>query len=119
MNVPVAVGALLASLGVAAGALGAHALKGSVDPVLYDTAVFYHLIHAVGMVAAGLAGRGRAQAAAAWLFGVGIVGFSGSLYVLSAAGPRWFGMAAPLGGASMIAGWLALALGAAVNHEKK
>ena len=99
-------GAALGALGVIAGAFGAHGLKGRVDADLYETAVFYHLIHAVAVV---VAARHRV---AAWLFGGGVVLFSGSLYALSAGAPKWLGMVAPIGGAALIAGWTALAIGA-------
>lgn len=113
MKSAVLAGSLLAAVGVTAGAMGAHALKDRIRPELYEKAVFYHLVHAVGMVLAGTAGQGRAHRAAAWLFGVGIVCFSGSLYVLALDGPRWMGMVAPVGGLSLIGGWVALAAGAA------
>lgn len=99
-------GALLGALGVVAGAFGAHGLKGRVDADLYETAVFYHLVHAVAMVAAA---RHRV---AAWLFAAGIALFSGSLYALSAGAPSWLGMVAPVGGTALMAGWVAAAVGA-------
>lgn len=97
-------GAILGAMGVIAGAFGAHGLKGRVDAELYETAVFYHLVHAVAIV---VAARHRA---AAWLFAAGIVIFSGSLYALSAGAPTWLGMVAPIGGTALIAGWIALAV---------
>lgn len=111
MKFAVLAGSLLAFVGVAAGALGAHALKDRIQPDLYEKAVLYHLIHAVAMVLAGTAGQGRAHRAAACLFGAGVVLFSGSLYVLALDGPRWMGMVAPVGGLALMAGWVALAAG--------
>jgi uncharacterized membrane protein YgdD (TMEM256/DUF423 family) len=49
---------------------------------------------------------------AAWLFSIGIFFFSGSLYVLALTGILWLGAVAPIGGLSLMAGWLLLALSA-------
>jgi uncharacterized membrane protein YgdD (TMEM256/DUF423 family) len=86
----ICLGALLGALGVALGAFGAHGLPGA-------TAWWRF---------------------AAWAFLVGIVLFSGSLKALTVAGPswNWLGMVAPIGGISMIAGWVALAIGALRNE---
>ena len=105
MKGAIVAGSVFAALGVAAGAFGAHGLKGRVDPDLWHTAVFYHLIHAVAMVAM----RSRATA---WWFGAGIVLFSGSLYGLALHAPSAFGMVTPVGGVAFIAGWIAAAIGA-------
>ena len=108
-------GALLACLAVGAGAFGAHGLRGRLTPELLDvfeTAARYQMYHALGLLAvAWVADRwpGGATAAAGWLFVVGIVLFSGSLYLLSLTGTRWLGAITPLGGAAFLAGWLALA----------
>lgn len=108
-------GALLAGLGVAAGAFGAHALKSRLTPEMlsvFETGVRYHLIHALGLLAVAWAATrwpGSATTAAGWLFLVGILLFSGSLYGLSLSGIRALGAVTPLGGASFIAGWLLLA----------
>lgn len=110
-----ALGALLAALGVAAGAFGAHALKERLTPELlgvFETAVRYHLIHALGLIlVVWAAGRwpGAWTAAAGWLFVAGIALFSGSLYGLSLSGLRALGAITPLGGLAFILGWLALA----------
>ena len=104
--------AILASIGVALGAFGAHALKdtllesGTTDT--WKTAVFYHLIHAVAAWSLFLASpttqRRLAKAATAWL--IGIILFSGSLYCLALDGPRWLGPITPLGGLALLIGWL-------------
>lgn len=106
--------AVLAAFGIILGAMGAH---GKVHDLLvargslgsWETAVFYHLLHAVALWA--LAGRigGRAPAAA-WGLLAGIVLFSGSLYVLSLARVTALGPVTPLGGLAFIAGWLWLAV---------
>ncbi len=108
-------GALLACLAVAAGAFGAHALRGRLTPDLLDafeTAARYQMYHALGLLAVAWVGdrwRSAASAAAGGLFLAGIVFFSGSLYLLSLTGTRWLGAVTPLGGVALLLGWLALA----------
>jgi len=108
-------GALLAALGVAAGAFGAHALRARLAPemlTVFETGVRYHLIHALALLSVAWAAArwpGHATHAAGWLFLAGILLFSGSLYALSLSGIRALGVITPLGGAAFIAGWLALA----------
>jgi uncharacterized membrane protein YgdD (TMEM256/DUF423 family) len=108
-------GALLLALAVALGAYSAHAAKAAPHPEaarLLQTAVLYQLVHAMGIVVAGLLAR---NVASSWLVGaavlhfVGIVLFCGSLWVLALT-MKSLGPAAPLGGMAFIAGWLALAV---------
>lgn len=107
-------GAALAALGVAAGSFGAHALRGRLSPELlavFETGVRYHLIHALALVSVAWATTrwpGRATNMAGWLFLAGTVLFSGSLYALSVSGIRALGAITPLGGVTLIAGWLTL-----------
>jgi uncharacterized membrane protein YgdD (TMEM256/DUF423 family) len=100
--------------GVALGAFGAHALRARLGPELIEvfrTGVFYQLVHAVALLAvAALADRLRAPRATTSLFSVGIVIFSGSLYVLSITGVRAWGAVTPLGGLCFLAGWTTLLL---------
>ena len=109
-------GALLGSTAVALGAFGAHGLKARVPADLlavFDTAARYHLVHALAIVAlAWVADRfpGACATAAGWLFLAGILLFSGSLYLMVLTGARALGAITPLGGLSLIAGWVALAL---------
>lgn len=104
-------GSMLAGLGVAAGAFGAHGLKTVLDPAMlavYDTATRYQMYHAFGIILTGLAVRltqDRRLAVAGWLFAAGTLFFCGSLYGVSLAGVRWLGAVTPLGGAAFIAGW--------------
>lgn len=112
-------GALMAFFGVALGAFGAHALKGRFTPemmAIWETAVHYHLIHAVALVLAGVLSHLVPGAAGVrwggWLFLGGIVLFSGSLYLLAWSGQRWLGAVTPLGGVSFLVGWGMLAWGA-------
>jgi uncharacterized membrane protein YgdD (TMEM256/DUF423 family) len=111
----VSLGALAAALGVALGAFGAHALKARLAAdmlAVWQTAVQYHLWHALGLVAIGLLAQHLPASGplrlAGWLMLAGIVLFSGSLYVLAASGVRWLGAVTPFGGGCLIAGWLAV-----------
>lgn len=111
-------GAICAFLAVALGAFGAHGLARSIPGDLleaYGTGVDYHMFHSLALVAVGLLQRHAPSAAAHWagvLFLVGIVVFSGSLYVLAVSGLRQLGMVTPVGGVAFLAGWIALALAA-------
>lgn len=110
-------GAILAAVGVAAGAFGAHALRARLEPrdlEIFETAVRYQMHHAFALfVAAALLHRGIAQAGgAAWAFAAGIVLFSGSLYLMVFTGARWLGAVTPLGGVAFLAGWVMIGLAA-------
>lgn len=112
-------GAAFAGLAVAAGAFGAHLLKPILDATMlgtFETAVRYQMYHALALcVIASFGGRERnlPMTAVAWLFVLGIVLFSGSLYLLALSGIRWVGALTPLGGAAFLAGWGMLAWTAA------
>jgi uncharacterized membrane protein YgdD (TMEM256/DUF423 family) len=117
MNWP-AVGAILLTLAVMLGAFGAHALRGYLDAYsmgIWEKAVFYHFIHALGLLMAGMmsaAGTISAKGASrvsALLF-AGILLFSGSLYALAISGQRYLGAVTPFGGIAFIAAWLWLAI---------
>jgi len=103
------------AFGVALGAFGAHGLKSRLSPDLlavYETGVRYHLVHGLAIfVAAWLAGEDRSRAArlAGVLFVVGILLFSGSLYLLALTGIRALGAITPLGGVAWIAAWAIIA----------
>ena len=103
-------------LAVAFGAFGAHALKNRLDDYamgVFQTAVQYHFYHSLALLAVGIIALNHPQAAllrsSGWLFTLGIVVFSGSLYVLSFSGLRWLGAVTPIGGLAFIAGWACLA----------
>ncbi len=114
-------GSLAAFLGVAAGAFGAHALRGSFEaqPDLertFRTAVDYHLFHSLALIGVAWASSKWPLPAVSWsgyLFALGIVVFSGSLYLLSLTQARWLGMITPLGGMAFLLGWALLAYGIA------
>jgi uncharacterized membrane protein YgdD (TMEM256/DUF423 family) len=97
----------LCFLAVALGAFGAHALKATLEThgmsEVWNKAVLYHFIHAVVLVMLGL--YGGAARGASWLFVVGILLFSGSLYVMSVTNIRWLGAITPVGGLCFLAGW--------------
>jgi uncharacterized membrane protein YgdD (TMEM256/DUF423 family) len=81
---------------------------------VYEKAVLYHFLHALGILLVALLGRASVisvtgEARVAWLLLAGIVLFSGSLYVLAISGMRALGAITPLGGLAFIAGWLVLA----------
>lgn len=116
VRVTVAAAALFGASGVGAGAFGAHALRSLLAPerlAVFETASRYHLLHALALLAAAWVVQqwpGRWSRAAAWLFGVGIVLFSGSLYLLAGTGERAFGAITPFGGLLLILGWLSMAI---------
>lgn len=112
-----AVGAVTLAVAVMLGAFGAHALKGRLDAYsagIWEKAVFYHFIHALGLlVVPVIAKLGMISPAAgsrmAILLLAGVVLFSGSLYALALSGMRPLGAVTPFGGLSFIAAWLLLA----------
>jgi uncharacterized membrane protein YgdD (TMEM256/DUF423 family) len=104
-------GALLALLGVAAGAFGAHALSARLPAdrlVIFEIGVRYQMYHALGLLAlAWAAGRwpdSHVGVAGMLILG-GVLVFSGTLYAMAFGAPRWYGAITPLGGLGMIAGW--------------
>jgi uncharacterized membrane protein YgdD (TMEM256/DUF423 family) len=113
-----ALGALLAGLGVALGAFGAHALKARLAPdmlAVWETGVRYQIVHALALLAVAWAlarWPGGAVQASGWLFVAGTLLFSGSLYALALTGVRGLGAVTPLGGAAWIVAWGCLAWGA-------
>ncbi|HEY2401347.1 MAG TPA: DUF423 domain-containing protein [Steroidobacteraceae bacterium] len=103
-------GALIA-LATVLGAFGAHALKAHLSPdklAVYETAVRYHFIHALGLLVIGVLLRSADGELLRWsatLVLVGIILFSGSLYLLTFGAPRLLGVVTPLGGLALIGGW--------------
>ncbi len=115
--------AFLGFTGVAFGAFGAHGLKALVRELpdaadrlgWWETASRYHLLHAlaVGLVAVLAAHvAGNFPRFAAWAFTLGVLLFSGSLYVMAFTGARGLGVVTPIGGVCFLAGWIAVAFGA-------
>jgi uncharacterized membrane protein YgdD (TMEM256/DUF423 family) len=114
----VVLGALLAAVGVALGAIGAHALQGRLSPQqleTFRTGVQYQLIHAVGLILVGLLAlhrNGLWVGLSGWLMLVGIVLFSGLIYAWLLSGIRGLVHVVPVGGVAFILAWLALAVAA-------
>jgi uncharacterized membrane protein YgdD (TMEM256/DUF423 family) len=106
------ISALFGLLAVALGAFGAHSLKNLLaanqTAAIWEKAVFYHFIHAVVLFI--LAERRPLQVGPWFSFLVGILLFSGSLYVLALTNLRWLGVITPFGGVSFIIGWACLLL---------
>ena len=112
-------GAIAAGSGVAIGAWGAHGLRTVVAPDMlatFETAVRYQMYHSIATLIAGVVIEKSSSenvkwiVIAGWCFIIGILLFSGSLYLLVLLNQRWFGVITPVGGISFIAGWIALAI---------
>ena len=103
--------------GVAFGAFGAHALKQRLSPEMlsaFETGVRYQLIHALALFVASWGASFKNDTVfrvAAWLFIVGVMLFSGSLYTVALTGLTTFGIVTPFGGLAFLGGWLLLARG--------
>lgn len=108
----VKVASLLMFLGVALGAFGAHALKGKVDLYFLDvfkTGVLYHMVHALGLFAVAWLSTISQDPKIMWagiLMILGIIFFSGSLYVMALTGIRAMGAVTPIGGLLFLAAWI-------------
>ncbi|WP_207478266.1 DUF423 domain-containing protein [Arenibaculum pallidiluteum] len=115
----VAVAALNAAMAVAFGAYASHGLAGQASDWA-RTASQYQMWHALALlpIASGWI-AGRAAAAARWAFLAGIALFCGSLYALALGAPRGTAALAPLGGLTMILGWLLVAAGALVGAGRR
>ncbi|WP_373495699.1 DUF423 domain-containing protein [Aquiflexum sp.] len=117
---------ILGGLAVAIGAFGAHGLEAVLESngrnETFETAVKYHFYHALALLVIGIWQRKENTTKrlnlAAWMFFVGILIFSGSLYVLSLSGVSWLGAITPIGGLAFILGWLFVALSAKDNSNK-
>ncbi|MDQ4120771.1 MAG: DUF423 domain-containing protein [Acidobacteriota bacterium] len=118
-----ALGAISALIGVAAGAFGAHGLKSRLSAemlVIFETGVRYQMYHAFALLVVAWASSrfpGSLLSTAGWLFVIGTLLFSGSLYILSLTETRWLGAITPLGGVAFLGGWLCLAWAALKNIQ--
>jgi uncharacterized membrane protein YgdD (TMEM256/DUF423 family) len=116
------IAAILGGTSVAAGAFGAHALREKISDrslEIFDTGTRYQMYHALALLlVAVLLSRTTSSPhptliASGWLFIIGTVIFSGSLYALSLTGIKYLGAVAPLGGLALMVGWGILAIAAA------
>lgn len=108
-------GSLFGGLAVVLGAFGAHQLRVRLSPDMlqvWDIAVRYQMYHALALLGVAWATyrwpQSRLAVWAGWFFILGIVLFSGSLYVLALTGHAWLGAVTPVGGLAFIAGWASL-----------
>ena len=115
-----AIASIFGALAVAAGAFASHALKEQLTEKalsIFETGARSQMYHALALIVVALL-LSRAEAsrtfiiAAGWAFVAGIAIFSGSLYALSLTGIKWLGAITPLGGTSLIIGWICLAVAA-------
>jgi uncharacterized membrane protein YgdD (TMEM256/DUF423 family) len=102
-------------LAVTLGAFAAHALRDRLTPEMlntFQTGVQYHMYHALALFGVGMLSlhfpTSNLTRAAGYLFMLGIILFSGSLYTLSLTGVRWLGAITPLGGVAFLAAWACL-----------
>jgi uncharacterized membrane protein YgdD (TMEM256/DUF423 family) len=119
MKLFIILGAINAFLSVALGAFGAHGLEGKIEPKYLETwktGVTYQMFHAVGLLVIGiLLGKVPASSllsSSGWLMFIGILLFSGSLYVLSVTRISVLGAITPFGGVSFLAAWVLLVIAA-------
>ncbi|MDQ0200922.1 DUF423 domain-containing protein [Neobacillus ginsengisoli] len=122
MKVFIIIGAINAFLAVALGAFGAHGLADKLGPKyleIWKTGVTYQMFHATGILVIGLL-LGKVSGSSlftwsGWLMLIGIILFSGSLYMLSVTKIGILGAITPLGGVSFLAAWILIVIGA-VKH---
>jgi len=109
------IGSVFAALSVLLGAFGAHGLKNRLsieDLAIFETAVRYQMYHALGILLMGVASfylTEKLVSAPAYFLILGIIVFSGSLFLLVFTNLRWFGAITPIGGLCLIIGWLLFA----------
>ena len=118
-------GSIMGFFAVLFGSAGAHWLEPYLHGrygSIFDTAFRLHLIHSVVIIVATLvmrnAGRTILLSSSLWFFIFGTIIFSGSLYLYSITHWKFFGAAAPMGGFTLMLGWIALALGALKSYKK-
>lgn len=106
-------------LAVVLGAFAAHGLRDKLEPRMlevFETGARYQIYHAIALLAVsyhGLVAQFNSWTlSACWAWTVGILIFSGSLYLLILTGIKWFGAITPIGGTALIIGWISLAISA-------
>ncbi|CAM4074774.1 membrane protein [Bacillus manliponensis] len=114
MKIFLLLGCIMAALSVVLGAFGAHGLEGKLSQKMLDvwkTGVTYQMFHAGGLFVVALLMekfQSSLVSTAGWFMVAGIIMFSGSLYLLSTTGIKFFGPITPLGGVCFIVGWVLL-----------
>lgn len=117
-SIIIAIAATFGLISVIAGAAGTHALRDTLDAGAlrtFETAARFQMYHVLALLAVGILAmrwQTRWLAAAAALFTLGTLLFSGSLYILALSGIGIFGAIAPIGGVSLMAGWASLIVAA-------
>ena len=110
------IGAISGCLVVILGAFGAHGLKDVLDEygnTIFEKAVLYHMFHTMAILVVGLIEKFQPElqlSLVGLVFLIGIILFSGSLYILAVTGFKWMGMITPIGGVMFIIGWVMLLL---------
>lgn len=109
--------AICGFLGVVLGAFGAHGLKSILSAemlIVYKTAVDYQMWHALGLGLIAVFAVEIPQSVllkwAGWLIFIGIVLFSGSLYLLAVLNIKWLSMITPFGGVCLMLAWILVAI---------
>ena len=106
------IAAVLCFLAVALGAFGAHSLRSTLETRgmldVWNKAVFYQVVHAIALLVLAL--YGTINRGACLLLLIGILLFSGSLYLLALTNLRWLGAVTPFGGLCFLGGWAWLVL---------
>lgn len=113
-NFWIVIGGIFGFTAVVLGAFGAHSLRDVLNKEMleiYKTGVLYHLIHSVIIVSIGLLGNNKFNLSA-WFLSIGIILFSGSLYVYSISEIKFFAIITPIGGISFLIGWLLIIISA-------
>ena len=112
MRLVIILGALIAGSAVLFGAFGAHGLKTRIsieDLNIFETAVRYQMYHALGILIFGVMGYflpHETLLIPAWFLIVGVIIFSGSIYLLIFTQERWLGAVTPIGGFFLVIGWI-------------
>ncbi|SUM40009.1 membrane protein [Staphylococcus haemolyticus] len=113
MKLFIILGALCTMMSVGTGAFGAHGLEGKLSDKymsVWEKAVNYQMYHGLGLIIIGvISGTTSINVNwAGWFLFLGVVFFSGSLYILALTQIRILGAITPIGGLLFIAGWLML-----------
>jgi uncharacterized membrane protein YgdD (TMEM256/DUF423 family) len=123
VNLIIALGAFNAFIAVAAGAFAAHDLKDilTVEYLnVFKTAADYQMAHGIGLLLIGILNKqysNRCHLAAALFMLIGIVLFSGSLYLLALTNIKWLGIITPFGGLCFLIAWLTLGFNYLLSKE--